>query len=63
MSYELSISEEQRQVTIMALAHLAVERPGWDHMLQEIALKIDNPGCPMFREFKAIKLAQRADRQ
>ena len=38
---EVGLEEEQRQATIMALAHLAVERPGWKAMLSEIALKMD----------------------
>jgi hypothetical protein len=36
------LDESQRQATLMALAHLAVERPGWKWMLTQIALKMDN---------------------
>jgi hypothetical protein len=38
----LQIEEEERQVLLLALAHLANERPGWDDMLNRIALRIDN---------------------
>lgn len=38
----LELSEEHRQAVLLALAHLAVERPGWDDMLSRIALQIDN---------------------
>ena len=46
------LSEEQRQATVMALAHLAVERPSWDTMLTEIAAKMDTEGDSMYQEFK-----------
>ena len=39
---QIEISEEQRQMVLLALGHLAVERPGWDHPLNEIACKMDN---------------------
>ena len=43
---------------LMALAHLAVERPGWaPACLDPIAAKMDDEGCPMYEEFK--KLYQR----
>jgi hypothetical protein len=42
---EVRLEEGQRQATLMALAHLAVERPGWKHMLSEIALLMDNRGA------------------
>jgi hypothetical protein len=38
----LELNEEERQVTLLALAHLAVERPGWDDVLAAIAKRIDN---------------------
>lgn len=31
-----------RQLVLMALAHLAVERPGFDYALNKIAMNIDN---------------------
>ena len=54
----LEIEEEQRQMLLMALAHLAVERPGWDMALSEIAAKIDNSGPDgpqMYTEFKRFQ--------
>lgn len=38
----LDLSEEDRQMTLLAFAHLSVERPGWDDALNRIALRIDN---------------------
>lgn len=38
----LALYEEERQVLLLALAHLAVERPGWDDMLNRMATRIDN---------------------
>lgn len=41
--HDLQPDEEgERQVVLLALAHLANERPGWDSMLNRIALRIDN---------------------
>lgn len=37
----VELDEGQRQMTLMALAALAVERPGWDMALSEIAAKMD----------------------
>lgn len=55
---EVRLEEGQRQATLMALAHLAVERPGWKQMLSEIALKMDNRdahGAPeLFTKFIAL---------
>ena len=42
MTFPLKLDECQRQMVLMALAHLAVERPGWDYMLSQIALQIDD---------------------
>lgn len=39
---KIEIEEDERQVILLALAHLAVERPGWRVMLEQIALKMDN---------------------
>jgi hypothetical protein len=38
MIYDLD--EGERQATLLAIARLAVERPGWDYMLGEIADKL-----------------------
>jgi hypothetical protein len=41
MSYRIVIDEAERQAVLMALAHLAIERPGWNDMLSRIAMKMD----------------------
>lgn len=38
----LNLSEEDRQMMLLALAHVSVERPGWDYALNEIAKRMDN---------------------
>jgi len=54
----ITIEEEQRQAILLALAHLAVERPGWDYMLSEIARKMDrlmanaNDKPELYEQFK-----------
>jgi hypothetical protein len=62
--YVLNLSEGERQALLLALGHLAVERPGWDDMLARIAVRIDNhteAGRPdlydKFRELHARMLA------
>lgn len=40
--HTLPLDEADRQLVLLALAHLSVERPGWDHALNRIALRIDN---------------------
>lgn len=42
MKIQLELEEEERQMVLMALAQLAVRRPGWDYALNHIALRIDN---------------------
>lgn len=38
----VELEEEERQATLLALAKLSLERPGWDDLLNRIARKIDN---------------------
>jgi hypothetical protein len=56
-TYELD--EEDRQAVLLALAELALSRPGWDAMLSEIAKKLNphqksffDSGLTMFENFK-----------
>ena len=46
MNTTLLLDEGERQVVLMALAHLAVERPGWDALLSGIAKRIDSVDEP-----------------
>lgn len=55
----LTLSEGERQAVLMALAHLAIERPGWDDMLSRIARRIDNPGPEMYNGFKKLRTANK----
>ena len=56
--YMVTIDEEQRQLILMALAHLAVERPGLDDALERIAMQTDDVGPDlgpaMYRQFKRL---------
>jgi hypothetical protein len=54
---KLQLEEGERQMLLMALAHLAVERPGWDDALNRIAVRIDNVKdgrAVMYDEFRAM---------
>ncbi len=51
----VEIDESQRQMTVMALAHLSVQRPGWNMALSEIAKKMDNPDLQMYRDFQTFR--------
>ncbi len=52
------LEEEERQAVLLALAQLSLERPGWDYLLSNIALKMDNilpSGRPqLYDQFRAI---------
>jgi hypothetical protein len=50
---EYTLDEDQRQMILLAIARLAVERPGWDTALDEIAVVFG--GREMFEEFKRFK--------
>ncbi len=43
------------QPTIMALAHLALERPGWDMMCRDITKILDPSGIPLYESFQEMK--------
>ena len=45
-----TLNEGQRQAILLAMGRLALERPGWDHMLTEIADIFD--GRTMYTRFK-----------
>lgn len=56
-THTLSLNEGERQALLMALAHLAVDRPGWDDMLSAIASRVDNRdrGRPvMYDHFRSL---------
>ena len=56
--HPLAVDESQRQMTLLALAHLSVRRPGWNSALSELALKLDTPdekGRPkLYEQFKDL---------
>lgn len=54
LDHILQLDESERQLLLMALAHLSIERPGFDHALTAIAQRIDNPGPQLFNEFKKL---------
>ena len=49
---QVTLEEGQRQATLLALGHLAVERPGWDYMLGEIAELLH--GRELFEAFREM---------
>lgn len=50
----VALSEEERQAILLALGHLAADRPGWVHMLYQIAVKLR--GEALFDGFRALRL-------
>lgn len=57
----IEISEEQRQLIILALARLSMERPGWFFMCERTALQMDkrkpDGSAQMFEELRQIYAA------
>lgn len=49
---DVTIDEGQRQMVLLALAKLSIERPGWDWALGETARAFN--GVTMYQEFKDI---------
>ncbi len=60
--HSLALGEGDRQLVLLALAHLANERPGFDDTLNKIAARIDNVAptgrAVMFDSFKALGNAE-----
>jgi hypothetical protein len=57
---DVRYEEGQRQATLLALAKLSIERPGWLDMLEEIALLMDNrvdDKPELFHKFRNIHMA------
>lgn len=54
-NHTLHVDESQRQMIIMALAHLAAERPGWNMVLTELAQTMDTPESWKRRQVEAIR--------
>jgi hypothetical protein len=53
----LELNEGDRQMVLLALAHLSIERRGWETALHAIALQIDNQRdgrAVMFDEFRKL---------
>ncbi len=49
--HNIELDEGQRQMLLLALAHLAVERPGWTTAIKEVAGKMDNLNLELFWTF------------
>ena len=54
---QITIDESQRQVILLAIGHLAVERPGWNLMLRDIAVILE--GEELYESFKSLKRKER----
>lgn len=50
MDLNVTVIEGERQIVLLALAELALSRPGWDDTLHEIAVKFH--GEELFAGFK-----------
>lgn len=62
-THSTSLTVEQRQLTLMALAYLAVAHPGWQDALGEIALLLDNDVDKMRDLFNKFQELRKADLQ
>ncbi len=47
-----NLSEDKRQMVILAVAHLGIERPGWDEYLSEIAKDLGDKNLTMYKGFQ-----------
>lgn len=52
--HTLKIDECERQMLLLAMAELALSRPGFDDMLSRIAERIDNPGPEIYLKLKRV---------
>ena len=58
---DVTLTEEERQMVLIALAQLSVARPGWEQALHGIACKMDNVDdgrALMFDAFRSFKLSE-----
>jgi len=46
------LTEDKRQAIILAIAHLADERPGWNNYLSEIAKDLGDKDLIMYKKFQ-----------
>jgi hypothetical protein len=57
--HRLELSEEERQMVLLAMAVLSLESPGFDPMLNDMALRIDTPErggrATMFDKFRRAR--------
>lgn len=54
----MRLDEADRQLLLMALAHLSIERPGFDYALNRLALKYDRDKegrAELYETFRALK--------
>lgn len=52
MRHTFTVDESDRQALVLAVALLALQRPGWDHYLGTIAAKLGDTGLTLFRGFQ-----------
>jgi hypothetical protein len=53
MPARVELPEDERQAVLLAIAHLAVERPGWLDYLRGIAARLE--GVEMFDQFRDLR--------
>lgn len=59
----IELDESERQMLLLALARLALERPGWDDALNRIAMRIDNRSDGRAVSFDAYKRLTKRPRE
>jgi hypothetical protein len=55
--FQVTITDADRQMIMLGLSRLAMERPGWEYALRDIAVKFDAE--KMLQEFKATYIPGR----
>lgn len=54
--HTIEVEEGERQLVLLALAKLALLRPGFDYALRKIAMKFEQPSEGLYEEFKGGSL-------
>ncbi len=54
MRHRIEIDESQRQLILLALAHLAEERPGWENAIEITASCFPN-GYEVYKDFQQLE--------
>lgn len=61
LTHRIEIDESDRQVILLALAKLGIERPGWQQYIAQVAQKFGGENALLMLEhFKSLHVATRS---